>query len=128
MMITGNEVSNRSERWILFFQSKEKVYFLTAEGKVISLSLRSQASHEMNVYHNAVKIEGKRVSLNKIVALAWLGFISGSFRFQKTGAGYSMRKIRIQIDTKECLIAVYGSKRFATFIRFHERKEKETWM
>lgn len=120
-MITGNEVSNRSERWILFFQSKEKVYFLTAEGKVISLSLRSQASHEMNVYHNSVKIDGKRVSLNKIITLAWLGFIPENYSIRREGQGYSMRKIRILLsDPKDRLMAVYGTQRFTTFIRFHD--------
>lgn len=128
MMITGNEISNRSERWILFFQSKEKIYFLTEEGKVVSLSLRSHSLHVMNVYNNSVTIGRRKISMNKIVALAWIGFIPESFKVRKTGAGYSMRKIRIQIDTKDCLIAVLGSKRFTTFIRFHERKEKETWM
>lgn len=121
MMITGNEVSNRSERWILFFQSKEKIYFLTAEGKVISLCLRSQASHEMQIYNNSVRIGGRKISMNKIIALAWLGFIPESFSIRKAGQGYSMRKIRILLsDPKDRLIAVYGKQRFTTFLRFHD--------
>lgn len=119
----GYTLTDCSKRSIVFAQSKRKLYLLTDKGDVVSLSQTGRI-HRMRVFCNSVKIEGRWISLNKVLALVFFGDLTDSEGLEirhKNGRQDDLRRRNIQIiiqSKSNVLLAVYG-RRLTTFIRIH---------
>lgn len=119
----GYTLTDFSSRSIVFYQSSRCIYLLTDKGEVISLSQTGRI-HRMRVFCNSVKIEGRWISLNKVLALVFFGDLTDSEGLEirhKNGRQDDLRRRNIQIiiaSKSNVLLAVYG-RRLTTFIRIH---------
>lgn len=119
----GYSLTDFSERSIVFYQSARCIYLLTDKGEVISVS-RGRQIHRMMVFHGAVKIEGRWISLNKVLALVFFGNLddSGDYEIRwKNGQSSDLRRRNLQViihSGSNVLMTFYG-RRFTTFIRIH---------
>lgn len=119
----GYSLTDYSKRSIVFCQTKRKIYLLTDRGDVISLSLTGRI-HRMRVFHGAVKIEDRWISLNKVLALVFFGDLTDSEGIEirhKNGRQDDLRRRNIQViihSNNNVLMTFYG-RRLTTFIRIH---------
>jgi len=116
-------LTDRSEKSIVFAQTKRKIYLLTDRGEVISLG-PNQIAHRMRIFHGAVKIEGRWISLNRVLSLVYFGDLTDSEGLEirhKNGRQDDLRRRNIQIiiQSKSNVLMNFYGRRLTTFIRIH---------
>jgi len=119
----GYTLTDCSSRSIVFCQTKRKIYLLTDRGEVISLG-PNQTEHRMRIFNNSVKIEGRWISLNKVLALVFFGDLTDSEGLEirhKNGRQDDLRRRNIQIiiQSKSNVLMNFYGRRLTTFIRIH---------
>lgn len=130
-VIGGCELRDASRRSILFAQSKRKIYLYTDSGEILSINLTTGTVHEMQTYKNSIKIDGHRISLNRIVSLVFLGFIAndGEISIKKLNgksSDFRKRNIALIIRSGANVEAVLQGRRFTTYLRLHDEREDDT--
>ena len=119
----GYTLTDFSSRSIVFYQSSRCIYLLTDKGEVISLSPTGRI-HKMRVFCNAVKIEGRWISLNKVLSMVFFGDLTDSEGLEirhKNGRQDDLRRRNIQIiiQSKSNVLMNFYGRRLTTFIRIH---------
>lgn len=119
----GALVTDRSSHPIIFFQTKKRVYLIDKKGSFVSVSLSTLQSVELTLYHNCVKIGGKRISVKKVLSLAFFGN-TGSFDriIFRNGNRRDMKRTNLIFVGLEgdSLMALLGGNPCRTCVRIHD--------